>query len=123
MCVEEFAQTAGFMLLGEEALSILLYDDGLVARSEEAVWDSVIRWNGVSAVKGVAWRGVVGKIRYSLMGEEYLGNRVVGMVGGKDGEWMAGVVAEALRAKEARREGAVLELSCWGGRLWWIWWG
>jgi WD40 repeat protein len=48
------------------------------------------------------------------MGEEYLRARVVGMVGGEDGEWMAGVVAEALRAKAARREGAVFEFEALG---------
>ena len=34
---EEFVRTAGFMRLGEEALGILLDDDRLSARSEEAV--------------------------------------------------------------------------------------
>jgi hypothetical protein len=34
---EEFAWTAGFMRLGAEALSILLENDLLAARSEEAV--------------------------------------------------------------------------------------
>jgi WD40 repeat protein len=38
----------------------------------------------------------------------------VGMVGSEDGEWMAGVVAEALRAKAARREGAVFEFEALG---------
>ncbi len=38
----------------------------------------------------------------------------VGMVGGGDGEWMAAVVAEALRAKAARREGSVLGLEFLG---------
>ncbi len=109
---EEFARTAGFMQLGEEALSILLDDDLLVARSEEAVWEAVVEWKG-SAGK-VGWRGVAEKVRFPLMGDEYLANRVVGMVGGEDGEWMAGVVAEALRAKAARREGAVLELEVLG---------
>jgi hypothetical protein len=110
---EKFARTAGFMQLGEEALSILLDDDRLEARSEEAVWESVVGWRGGTAGK-VGWRGVVGKIRFPLMGEEYLRNRFVGMMGGEDGEWMAGVVAEALRAKAARREGGVLELEVLG---------
>ena len=78
---EEFSRTAGFMLLGEEALSILLDDDRLVARSEEAVWEAVVGWRGGTTGK-VAWRGVVGKIRFPLMGEEFLMNRLAGMVGG-----------------------------------------
>jgi hypothetical protein len=108
---EDFSRTGGFMLLGEEALSILLDDDRLVARNEEVVWEAVVGWRGGTAGK-VGWRGVVGKISFPLMGEEYLRNRVVGtrMVGGEDGEWMAGVVAEALRAKAARREGVVFKL-------------
>ncbi len=48
----------------------------------------------------MAWRG--GEDPVSADGEV---NRVVGMVGGEDGEWMAGVVAEALRAKAGRRCG------------------
>ncbi len=47
-------------------------------------------------------------------GGEYHGDRVVGMVGDEDGEWMAGVVAEALRAKAARREGGVFEFEALG---------
>ncbi len=92
---------------------------------EWGVWD-VERLCGMEGSAGeVGWRGVAGKIRFPLMGEEYLRNRVLGMVGGEDGEWMAGVVAEALRAKEARREGAVLgvggagpEDGCGSGGAW-----
>ncbi len=62
----------------------------------------------------MGWRGVLGKVRFPQMGEAYLKNRVVGLVGGEDGEWMAGVVAEALRAKAARREGAVFEFEALG---------
>ncbi len=71
----------------------------------------------------VGLRDVVGKIRFPLMGEEYLRNQVVGMVGEEDGEWMAGVVAEVLLANAELLEGAVLELEVldsWGGRRWWI---
>jgi hypothetical protein len=41
---KRFARTAGFMLLGEDALSILLDDDRLVARREEVVWEAVMGW-------------------------------------------------------------------------------
>ena len=107
---EEFARTAGFMRMGDEAPSSVLDDDRLVARSEEAVWEAVVGWKEGKECQ-VGWRGLVGKIRFPLMGEKYLTNRVVGMVGRKDGEWMAGVVAEALRAKAARRKCAMLELE------------
>jgi hypothetical protein len=91
---EKFARTTGFMRRGE-ALSILMDDDRLVARSEAAVWEAVVEWKRDTVGK-VGWRGVVGKIRFPLMGEEYLRNRVVGMVGSReDGEWMVDVVAEA----------------------------
>ncbi len=56
---EEFTRTTGFMRLGEEALSILLDDDRLVARSEEVVWEA--GWNGRGIWwerwDGVAWLG------------------------------------------------------------------
>ncbi len=70
----------------------------------------MVGWKGGTAGM-VGWRAVVGRILFLLMGEEYLRNRVAGMVGGEDGEWMTGVVAEALRSKAARRDGAVLELE------------
>jgi hypothetical protein len=60
----------------------LLDDDQLIARSEEAVWEAVVERKGCTADQ-VGWRGVVGKIRFPLMG--YLRSRVVGMVGGGDG--------------------------------------
>jgi hypothetical protein len=110
---EEFARTAGFMRMEGEALGSVLDDDRLAARNEEAVWEAVVAWKRGAAGEA-GWRGVVGKVRFPLMGEEYLGDRVVGRVGGEDGEWMAGVVAEALRAKAARREGVVLEFEALG---------
>ncbi len=67
------------MLLEEELLGILLHDGRLVAKSEEAVWEAVVGWKGGTA-GNVGWRGVVGKIRFPLIGEEYLRNRVAGMV-------------------------------------------
>jgi F-box/WD-40 domain protein 7 len=101
---EAFAQTAGFMRMGDEALGNVLDDDRLVARNEEAVWEAVVGWMSGSsgATRGP---GGVGQIRFPLMEEEYLAYRVVRMVGDADGEWIAGVVEEALRAKAARREG------------------
>jgi hypothetical protein len=79
---EEFVRTTWFMLLGEEAPSIYCW----------------------TITGGMAWRGGGGPVSPDGGGLPY---RVVGMVGGEDGEWMAGVVAEALRAKAARRVGAV----------------
>ncbi len=61
------------MLLGEEALSIQLDDDRLAARSEEALWESVVGWIRSAAGPGVGgWRSVVGKARFPLMEEDYL---------------------------------------------------
>ncbi len=119
---EEFAGTAGFMRLGEEALSILLDDDRLVARSEEAVWEAVVGWKDGAAGK-VGWRGVVGKIRFPLMGEKYLTNQVVGMGAGRMGSgWR---VWWRRRCGPGRRDGRVRCWSWrrWGGRRWWIGWG
>jgi hypothetical protein len=90
--------------------SILLDNDRLEARSEE---EALVRWKGGSAVQGVAWRCVVGKIRFPLMEEEDLRDRVLGMVGGEDGEWMAGVVADALRAKRVVGESDLQRVVGW----------
>ena len=110
---EEFATTAGFMQMGGEALGRVLDDDRVVTRSEEAVWEAVAGWMR-GAAGDVGWRGVAGKSRFPLLGEEYLGSHVLGMVGGEDGEWLAGVVAEALRAKAAWWEGAEFEFELLG---------
>jgi hypothetical protein len=49
---QEFAQTEGFAQMGEEALTIVLGDDRLTARNEEAVWEAVVGWMRVGR-KGV----------------------------------------------------------------------
>ena len=41
---DEFARTAGFMEVGEEALGSLLDDDRLVTEREERVFEAVVRW-------------------------------------------------------------------------------
>ncbi len=66
------------------------------------------------AAGGTRGHGVVGKIRFPLMEEQYLRNRVAESVCEEHQEWMARVVLEALRAKAARREGAVLECAICG---------
>ncbi len=63
---EEFSRKAGFTRLGGDALGILLDDDRLAARSEEALWEAVVGWKGGTAGK-VGWHGVVAKIRFPLM--------------------------------------------------------
>jgi hypothetical protein len=65
------------MGIREEALGRMLDDALLTARSEEAAWETVVGWRRDAAGE-VAWRGVVGKIRFPLMGEDYLRDRVVG---------------------------------------------
>ena len=49
--------------------------------------------------------GLAAKVRFPLMEEGYLQGRVKGMAPAKDPERMEGVVAEALLARAARREG------------------
>jgi hypothetical protein len=87
--IEGFARTVGSMRLGEEALGILLDDDRLVARSEEAVWEVVVGWKGGTAGK-VARRGVMGNIRFPLMGEGHGGRGGWGVDGGCGGGGAAG---------------------------------
>ena len=41
---DEFARTAGFMEVGEEARGSLLDDDRLVTEREERVFEAVVRW-------------------------------------------------------------------------------
>ncbi len=103
----------GFARTGEEALAKVVDDDRLVAIREEAVWEAVVGWmeGGAGVRRG---REVVGKIRFPLMAEDYLRDRVVEAVRKDDQEWMADLVAEALRAKASRREGAAFDLELLG---------
>ena len=57
---------------------------------------------------------VVSKVRFPLMGDEYLKSRVVEMVGAEDAEWLTGIVDEALQAKKARREGVTFDFVLLG---------
>ena len=76
---EELAGTAGFAKLEEEALGLLLDDDGLCVGSEEAVWESLVAW--MTAEEGrLRGRGLVGKIRFALMQGDYLGSRAAGLL-------------------------------------------
>ena len=88
-------------------------DDRLVARNEGSVWEAVVGWM-MGAAGETRGRGVVGKVRFPLMEEEYLRDRVGESVCEDHQEWMTLVVLEALRAKAARREGAVLECALLG---------
>ena len=116
---DEFSKTPGFMLMEEQALERVVDDDRLAARNEEAVWEAVVQWRcaeecpmkgEVEATQGC---GVVSKIRFPLMEEDYL-RRMVGMAPAEEAEWMGRVVEEALRAKAARREGAAFEFELLG---------
>ena len=105
---EEFAQTTGFLRMGEEALTTVLEQDCLAASNEKAVWEAVLVWMkaGAGETRG---RGVVGRIRFPLMKEEYLRDRVAESVCQEHKEWIMGIVLEALRAKAALREGVVID--------------
>ncbi len=48
-------------------MKVLLDDDRLEARSEEAVWEAVVRWKRSTGDKA-GWHGVAGKVRFPLMG-------------------------------------------------------
>ena len=119
---EELAKTEGFMRMDAEALGRLLDDDHISARNEETVWEAVTVWWGADSEEGQARRrglsGLVERIRFPLMEEEYLRTRVVGMAPAEDAEWMEGIVAEALRAKAARAsrrvDGSCLEFQLLG---------
>jgi WD40 repeat protein len=54
------------------------------------------------------------KIRFPLMAEWYLRSRVVGIAAASDAAWMEDVVAEALRAKAARWDGAGFDFKLLG---------
>jgi hypothetical protein len=107
----ELVLTESFLRIDEEAFGKLL-EDNYLGTHEEAVWEAVTVWRGAEGqARG---RGLVKKIRFPLMEEEYLRSRVVAMAPAQDAEWMEGVVAEALLAKAARGDGGGFEFKLLG---------
>ena len=81
------------MRMDEEALGRLLDDDGLTARSEEAVREALAARMTAEGGSVRGWE-LVRRVRFPLMWEGYLP--------AKEGGLLSGVVAEALRAITAR---------------------
>ena len=73
---ESFAATAGFLDVSEDVLWHLLAEDDLTARSEEAVFDAVVRWMTAGEFLG-AVRGerLLARVRFPLMAREFLTGR------------------------------------------------
>jgi hypothetical protein len=102
---EEVASTAGFATIDEETLGLLLDDDELRARNEEAVWEAVLAW--IKAEDGtLRGCGLLSKIRFPLMDEAFLlglsATAVDGMLSAEQAGCVRGLAAEALRAKASR---------------------
>ena len=95
---EEVAGTAGFLSLDEEAVGDLLEDDGLRASREEAAFEGLVRWmkGGDGGLRG---RGLLSKIRFGLMGREYLASHIRGTLGEEHAGWIGDFVLEALRLR------------------------
>ena len=114
---EELVGTAGFATMEEPALECLLDDDDLVARSEEAVWEAVAGWMraGDAPLRG---RGLLSKIRFGLMDDDYLTTKAVGLSPAEHWDRVQGLATEALIAREARRKvaGSPFEMTLLGPR-------
>ena len=110
---EEVAETAAFLRIEEDTMGCLLDEDELMARSEEAVWEALVGW--MKADEGrLRGRDLIRKIRFPLMSDTYLTTQLVGKLPMEYADWMEGLVADALRAKAARTEGAALETILMG---------
>jgi hypothetical protein len=108
---DEFAATAGFMEVGEEALGSLLDDDELVTEKEERVLEAVVRWMQGGDGGGVRGLGLLGKVRLPWMEAGYLADLSRGSRPELAG--LAGLVAEALTVKsEPRHMWGARELAC-----------
>jgi hypothetical protein len=77
---DTFAQTEGFLELGEEQLGSLLDDDGLMSESEERVFEGLVRWmkRGSASASSEELRGeaLLRKIRFPFMDGLYLADCV-----------------------------------------------
>ena len=99
---DEFAQTAGFMEVGEEALGSLLEDDGLWTEGEERVFEGVVRW--MKGGGGGELRGsrLLGKVRFPFMEGRYLAGLSRVACGELAG--LGELVGEAIGLKSVARE-------------------
>ena len=80
---DEFARTAGFMDVGEEALGSLLDDDGLVTEREERVFEAAVRWMKGGERGEARGSGLLRKVRFPFMDGRYLAD-VSGELGLED---------------------------------------
>ena len=101
---DEFARTARFMEVGEEALGSLLDDDGLVTEREERVFEAVVRWMKGGEVRG---SGLLRKVRFPFMDGKYLAD--VSSEPGVEDVGLEGLLLDALVLKSEPRE-------AWGRR-------
>jgi hypothetical protein len=99
--------------------------DQLVARNEGGGVGSCVGLDlgwGEGGAGGRQGRGVVGKIRFPLMAEEYLrdcGSLCVKGIGSGRFEWWLMRCGPRRRGGRVRRSNS----SCWGGWRWRIVWG
>ena len=100
---DEVSETAGFMGLDEETMGRLLEEDGLGVKKEEEAFEGLVRWMKGDAGGGLRGRELLRKIRFGVMEEGYLEAKAREMVPEEYGDWMEGLVEEALRAKAAVR--------------------
>ena len=108
---DEVSRTAGFIGLDEETVGSLLEEDGLGVRKEEEVFEGLVRWMKGDAGGGLRGRELLRKIRFGVMEEGYLDAKARKVVPEEYGDWMEGLVREALRAKAAVRARAAVELG------------
>ena len=111
---EEVVATSSFVKLDEDALGILLDDDGLVVKDEETVWEALLVW--MRAEGPLRGRELLRKIRFPLMDEAYLESTVPAALPAEHADWIDELVAEALRARAARRAGAAFDSRLLGPR-------
>jgi hypothetical protein len=90
--------------MDEGTVGSLLDDDMLRASREEAVLEAVVGW-----MKGAGGelrgRGLLSKIRYCVLGAEYLAADVHRLLPAEHADWIDGLVLEALRIKAAGGQG------------------
>ena len=105
---DEFAGTAGFMEVGEEALGSLLDDDGLVTEREERVFEAVVRWmKGGEGCGGVRGSELLRKVRFPFMHARYLAH--ISSEPGVEDVGLDGLLLDAGMLKSEPRE-------AWGRR-------
>ena len=106
---EEFSGTEGFLKLDENTLACLLDDDTLTVTSEMLVFEALVAWMESGDGAELRGRELLRKVRFPQIEENSLREDVHRVFPAEHVDWIADLVAEGWKAKQAVRSGSAFQ--------------